>query len=895
MNSELKLAIKQLALSAGYVACGITSAEPFAPYERALRDRRARFPAAAPLYDAMRHRVDPRSTAPWVRSIVVCVRRYGQYALPPGLAKHIGRNYLCDRRFPGCVDHGISDVVRDGLKALGLRVRKGGVPDRWAAVRAGVARFANNCFVYAGRYGSWINIESWRVDAEIDPEIKSQLPMDMESRLNLDRIEKVFKGTDMLMVVFVADDVLATGTLKRLRTISRKIERPGMIDRAISLFTLKDIRSDGGEMFVDPAVKRIPGDDRQREELREKLEANDMVYGNVVSTDFKATAIIALKKLDAKDEDTLQAIQGLVEEVEGPEQVVLGGLPFIRKHLSHDIRNDIRRFLPVGILVMLIFLFICFGRLRGVLLPFLVVVMAIIFGMGLIPLFGWKIQMLMVILPVILIAVANDYGIHLIAAYQEYNTPDTSLDRRALAKKVLATLFRPIMATGITTIAGIMCLLAHIIVPAQRLGILASLAILFALAGSLVLLPAILSILPRDKPIIVTGGSRNDRRLLERLLAWTSGTVARRPAGIVVATVLITAGLATGIVWLEVDTNPSNYYPPGSEVRVSGDLVNRHFGGATPVSVMARGDIKDPKVMEKIDRLGRELEAHSKVGQTSSIARAVRKMNLIMQDGDPAQDRIPDSREAIAQYFLFYSMSGDPEDFDRLVDFPYEHAVITARMNSCSSDDIQDVVDFVRDYVKKVPDSPFEVVGGFAPLFAELVDAVVTGQILSLLLSLVIIGMLVALLFRSLVAGVLSMIPLGLAMGLLFGLMGYLGIELNMVTAMLSSIMIGVGIDYTIHFLWRYREERRAGKEPVESVFITLTTTGRGIVFNALSVVVGFAVMLISTFLPVRFFGFLVVVSIGTCLVGALVVLPALCLLIKPRFLEPPDKTQHCR
>ena len=177
MNSELKLAIKQLALSAGYVACGITSAEPFAPYERALRDRRARFPAAAPLYDAMRHRVDPRSTAPWVRSIVVCVRRYGQYALPPGLAKHIGRNYLCDRRFPGCVDHGISDVVRDGLKTLGLRVRKGGVPDRWAAVRAGVARFANNCFVYAGRYGSWINIESWRVDAEIDPDEPTAKPV----------------------------------------------------------------------------------------------------------------------------------------------------------------------------------------------------------------------------------------------------------------------------------------------------------------------------------------------------------------------------------------------------------------------------------------------------------------------------------------------------------------------------------------------------------------------------------------------------------------------------------------------------------------------------------------------------------------------------------------------
>ena len=99
--------------------------------------------------------------------------------------------------------------------------------------------------------------------------------------------------------------------------------------------------------------------------------------------------------------------------------------------------------------------------------------------------------------------------------------------------------------------------------------------------------------------------------------------------------------------------------------------------------------------------------------------------------------------------------------------------------------------------------------------------------------------------------------PLLLALAVIFGVMGFGGIELNMVTALLSSIMIGVGIDYSIHFLWRYREERRAGMDPEEAVQTTLTTTGRGIVFNAFSVVVGFAVLAISSFFPVRFFGLL--------------------------------------
>jgi len=142
-------------------------------------------------------------------------------------------------------------------------------------------------------------------------------------------------------------------------------------------------------------------------------------------------------------------------------------------------------------------------------------------------------------------------------------------------------------------------------------------------------------------------------------------------------------------------------------------------------------------------------------------------------------------------------------------------------------------------------------------------------------------------LFRSFTAGLISAIPLALSVTILFGLMGIFRIELNIATALLSSIMIGVGVDYTIHFLWRYRIERQNGLFPQEAVKKTLFTTGRGIVFNAFSVIVGFVALLFSSFMPVRFFGFLVVVSIFSCLVGALVLIPALCLVFRPKFLEP--------
>jgi predicted RND superfamily exporter protein len=174
------------------------------------------------------------------------------------------------------------------------------------------------------------------------------------------------------------------------------------------------------------------------------------------------------------------------------------------------------------------------------------------------------------------------------------------------------------------------------------------------------------------------------------------------------------------------------------------------------------------------------------------------------------------------------------------------------------------------------------------PVFTkiELADLVVDGQIKSLVFALLVVFVLLSYIFKSIKAGILSSLPLTIAILILFGLMGYFGISLDIATALLSSIMIGVGIDYTIHFLWRFKKERKLGHDHKEAVHITLTTTGRGIIFNALSVVIGFLALTVSNFAPLRFFGALVVISITTCLLSALILIPSVIILIKPKFLD---------
>jgi len=717
---------------------------------------------------------------------------------------------------------------------------------------------------------------------EFDPEIKNQLPADMPARLNIDAIEAEFGGSEMALVVLEAEDVLDRAVLEQLRDIGEAMAELPFVVRVLSPFTLPRIQGDGGFIEAGPAIDPLdlPTDEASRAALAASVRDNGLVFRNVISEDLTAVAAIAVLSTDATDATTMARLEHIASEHPGPATVDIGGMPDIRTHLSEDMRSDVRRFLPVGLLVVLAFLYVCFRQLRGVLLPFGVVVMSVIVAMGLIPVLGWKLQLMQVTLPVILLAIANDYGIHLMARYQEENVPGRTRDRVTLARIVLLDLGPPVIAAGVTTMAGLLCLLTHVVVPAKQRGVLASAGGGFALLCSVIFIPAVLAVLPVPEPL-PTLASDDGPSGLERWLHAVAETVVRSPRAAVIGVVAVTLVVATGIPSLTVDTNPVNYYDDDAPVARTTHALNRHFGGSTELSVMWRGDIVEPEKMAQIDELERALAASPDVGFTSSVASMVRTMNQVVTEDDDAG--LPDSRDQTAQLFLLYEMGGDPEDFERVIDFEREHALLTARINTLSTGRTQAIVDRAEAIVA---DDGEVVVGGFGAVFADLVDAVVEGQVSSLGLSLLIVFGLVAATFRSMGAGLWAVLPLVLAMALLFGLMGHLGIELNVITAMLSSIMVGVGVDYTLHFLWRYRLERREGLAAPDAVLRTLTTTGRGIVFNALSVIVGFAVLFISNFQPVQAFGFLVVVSIGACLVGALVLLPAMVIVLQPRFLD---------
>ncbi len=727
---------------------------------------------------------------------------------------------------------------------------------------------------------------------EIDPDLKNYFPKTMTSVVNTDRIEEIFGNQDLIMIIFETDDILNEETLIRVRDIDKELKRTKGIRRTTSLFGSNRIYGEDGVMYVEPTVLRIPKNDSQREELRKIIINNDLVYNVMVSDDFKATAIVVTLEKEVNEKALFDRINSILDQYPGQEKVHFGGLPYLRLAIDKDIKRDGIILIPIAMILMLIFLYLVFREWRGVWLPFLVVVMSALLGISLIPILGWKFYVISLLVPILLIAVANDYGIHIIAKYQEINASGNGSSMEEIVAKIIRSLWKPILLTGLTTIAGISALWAHTMIPARQMALIASLGILYAIFFSLVLLPALLSLLKRSKPSLTLagGGIRNRHNWLGRFAFW----VVRRSKRIPAVALAITLIISTGIIFLRVDSNEENFFPERHEVKQAAKIINGKFGGSENISVLFTGDMLDPAELNRIESYREELEKSASIDLTISFSGVVREISKALYDpGDPLYDTIPPTREAVAQYMELYSMNGDPEELEQLVDFNYENAHLMIRINDANNETVNGIIKQIKGFA--ADDPSIASIGGYGYIRTELANKVLSGTYFSLGIALLLIFVLLSLIFRSLSAGVLGIIPLSISVIVLFGLMGLTGVRLDVATALLSSIMIGVGVDYTIHFLWRYREERKQNRLPREAIITTITTTGRGIIFNALSVIVGFVVLIISSFTPIRFFGILVVVSILSCLIGALVILPALLLRFRFKFLETsvlPDESE---
>jgi uncharacterized protein len=719
--------------------------------------------------------------------------------------------------------------------------------------------------------------------SKTDPEIRNYIPAGLKSRIETDKIEKEFGVQDMVMLLFQDSSIITHDNLKQIKDIDRDISTMSDIASRISPFTVKSILSSEGMMKVDPMIKRIPNDAEEISALKKNIMDNRFARDIVVSSDMTAAAITATIDNPGNERATLHKIDSVIAAHPGDARVLKGGLPYIRQHIMKDVRRDGLILVPLALLIMLVVLKLTLGEWKSVIMPFTVVLLSTGISMGLIPLLGWKMSIITLLVPVILIGVANNYGIYLVARFQEISLSHAEYSRDKIIRELSGSLNMPILFSGLTTIAGILGLLTHSIIPARQVGVLAAIGVTSALLMSLFFIPAL--IFMRRKGYTAGKKGKTDSRMFTRLTNILSRITTRHPGKVIIISLLLTLIISSGIFLLKTETNQENYFPKNNPIKQASKIINSKFGGSQTISVMVAGDIKDPAIMNGIDNLTRQVENLKGVGEVFSVSQAVREMSkALFAPGEDGYDHIPSTAEGIAQMFELYNMSGDPADFKQLINPENSKAHILIRLSDPEKSIIINLKSKISELAAQIPAEI--TIGGYAIIMADFTGSLIRGQISSLLFALITVAILLAIIFRSLKGGLIGSIPLAASILILFGFMGYAGIALDSATALLSSIMIGVGVDFTIQYIWCFNIYIRKGSSYEESTRASLATIGRSILINAFSVMAGFSALIFSGFTSIRFFGYLVIISIGSCLIGAIVLIPAIIVWFRPRFVE---------
>ena len=720
----------------------------------------------------------------------------------------------------------------------------------------------------------------------INPDLQALIPADDPDVIRMEELEEEFGGLDVILISYHAEDVFAPEGLKMIDELTYALEGLAELDHVISLTNYEAILSDDETMTVDSFIQDFPETQAESDSIALAATSDPMIGRLIVSEDRTYTALMIFSDMAADEVTTVDTLYDIIRPFQDQGfDLKLGGMPVIRAQISDDIGHDTGIFIPAGMVLIALLLYFSFRSRRGVILPLLVVLLSILGTLGLMAWMGLMLSVISSIMPIMLIAVASAYGIHIITRYfEDCASLDESADSKAVVTSVIEHMLRPLFLAALTTVIGFLSLLSHILPASREVGVLTAFGVVLAFGLSITFIPAILVLF--NKPSLDRQNKNTANRLLSRILIWIGHQVFNRRSVIIAGFVILTVLSAIGIPSVELDSNPLNYYSPESTVRVVNSIINEHFGGSTTMSVVLEGDIKSPQVPNQIDKIQTFLAGSEGVGYTLAITDFVKLMHQSMNNGDPAYYKIPESRELVSQYLLLYSWESSDGYLDSYVDYEYRQAQVVVRLNTM---DVYYMVDLQKElndfldeniHVENQPKSE-----GYAVLLGNLMPMMVKGQIRSLVLSVILAALVTGLVFRSLSAALISAMPLAFAISGVFGLMGFMSIYLNTATSMLSSIMIGIGIDYTIHFLFRFRTEIRNGLSDEEAIVRTLSTTGQGIIINGFSVIVGFAVCMLSTFIPIYFFGWLIAVSIFMCLIAALTLLPLVLILTRPKFI----------
>ena len=719
--------------------------------------------------------------------------------------------------------------------------------------------------------------------------------------INFQKWKEQFGSDQVIIVAFRDKDIFTRGNLKLISRLTDKFSSLKYVDKVTSLTNVNDIVGSKNDFIVRPLAEDIPVSSRELALLKKRALSNPLYVKNVISPDGTATALVIELENNPSKTGVYKKIvvenvrRILKKEFPKDRKYYISGFTAIEYFYAEYMQQDLKKFLPFILIIIVIILVLSFRNIAGVVLPFLAVIVSLTWTMAFLYFCGFTINNVTAIIPPIMLAIAVADSIHLVSESiykRRRRVLRPGADKNKTLSSVVKELFVPCLFTSLTTAVGFLSLTVSRIPPVRELGIVVGAGVFFAFIVTFTLLPALIKQFNLFQNASGHGFSGTDGQT-ERILGSKIdiflskiGKFDERFRAPVLAAVIIISGLAVwGVLKIKTETSVIEYFKKTSPIHRATTFVENHLSGVhfLNVSLKAGNDdyFKQPEALEKIQQLERFLLTIPEVDKVTSVVDYIKEINKAFHNEDEKFYKIPSSKKLIAQYLLLYGAS----DLDDFVGSRWAWTTVEVRLREHSTLKLKKVIDKIKDYLAlQYPVDVQTEVLGQTVLEVETNNAVTHGQVQSLVLAMIVIFAMMFFVFRSMPVGLISIIPNMLPLLINFGIMGWVGIRLDSATSMISAIAIGIIVDDTIHFLHCFGEKFKKDKDYIKAVQYTLLSKGRPIILTSVILCFGFGVVILSKFVPTSYFGLLSTLLIFNALWADLIVLPAVILQVKPKF-----------
>lgn len=637
----------------------------------------------------------------------------------------------------------------------------------------------------------------------------------------------------------------------------------------------------------------LPTNQDEIDKVRKDVISNPMVYGSYVSYDQKS-ALITVDFIDRLIEydKVLPQIRGVIAKASNPNinikvvgQPILAGL--VLKYLPETLKIVL---LIVGVIALI--LLISKGTLRGMLLPLFSGLISGIWIFGVMKLLDFNLDPLAIVITFIISARAISHAVQLNAAFNTERT--AGLAARDAARMALTKLFRPGML-GLATDMGAMLVVAMTPIPLlNKAAIIGAMWIGAMVICTIIMIPVMLSWCSAHHEKRVLPWSVNP--LMKSVLHWCGRvSTSKSMATLILAASLIVL-LVSGYLAKDITIGDSNAGSPilwpDSEYNKDDSAINSRYPGSDRMFLVVAGDkentLKEPEVLENISRFQQYIEAQPEIGGTVSLADVIRPVNMILREGNPRYYKLGDDA-LINGEMLFFALTGsDPGDIDRFTDNKYQNGSVMMMFRDHKGDTIRKAIQAIKDFAAENPmnGASYRLAGGLVGVLAAVNEVIFSGQIQSIALALLLLFIFCVIAYRTTQAGLFFLPMVLLSNTITFSFMSLADIGLNINTLPVAALGIGLGVDYAFYITDRIKEGYESTGDLAESVNFGLMTAGRGVLITAATMIA--SVVFWYFFSSLRFqaeMGLLIAVWMTVSAVSALLVIPSMIYLFKPRFI----------